>query len=93
MKENVLVALMFGQSLTRKEAELKADEIMDFLNIRDVRDMPSTSISLQKRRRLELARALGTGADVILMDENLAGLNPKELEEGMNIIRELKKKG
>ena len=93
VKENVMVALMFGRNLTLKESEPRAEEIMEFLNIRDVKDMPSTSISLQKRRRLELGRALGTGAEVILMDENLAGLNPKELEEGMGIIRELKKQG
>ena len=93
VKENVLVALMFGQNLTKKESEGRADEIMEFLNIADVKEMRSTQISLPKRRRLELARALGTGADLILMDENLAGLNPRELEEGMDIIRELKKRG
>jgi branched-chain amino acid transport system ATP-binding protein len=93
VKENVLVPLMFGQKLSRRESERKADEIMEFLNIREVKDLPSTAISLQNRRRLELARALSTGAEVILMDENLAGLNPKELEEGMAIIRELKKRG
>ena len=93
VKENVLVALMFGQNLTKKQSEMKADEILEFLNINDVKDMPSTAISLAKRRRLELARALGTGAEIILMDENLAGLNPRELEEGMEIIRELKRKG
>jgi branched-chain amino acid transport system ATP-binding protein len=93
VKENVLVALMFGQNLTKKQSEIKVDEILEFLNINDVKDMPSTAISLAKRRRLELARALGTGAEIILMDENLAGLNPRELEEGMNIIRELKRKG
>jgi branched-chain amino acid transport system ATP-binding protein len=93
VKENVLVALMFGQNLTKKQSEIKVDEILEFLNINDVKDMPSTAIPLAKRRRLELARALGTGAEVILMDENLAGLNPRELEEGMEIIRELKRKG
>ncbi len=93
VKENVLVALMFGRNLTKRESEIKADEILEFLNINDVMDMPSTAFSLAKRRRLELARALGTGAEIILMDENLAGLNPRELEEGMNIIRELKRKG
>jgi len=93
VKENVLVALMFGRNLTKRESEIKADEILEFLNINDVKDMPSTAISLAKRRRLELARALGTGAEIILMDENLAGLNPRELEEGMEIIRELKRKG
>lgn len=93
VKENVLVALMFGQGFTKKEASGRADEILHFLKIADVKDRMSTQISLQKRRRLELARAMGTGAALILMDENLAGLNPRELEEGMEIIRELRKKG
>jgi len=93
VKENILVALMFGQKLNKKEAEKKADEIMEFLGISDVKDLHSATISLPKRRKLELARALGTGAEVILMDENLAGLNPVELEEGMEIIRELKRRG
>jgi branched-chain amino acid transport system ATP-binding protein len=93
VKENILVALMFGRNLSRKESLKKVEEIMEFLNIDDVRDMPSASIPPAKRRRLELARALGTGAETILMDENLAGLNAVELEEGMDIILALKKKG
>jgi branched-chain amino acid transport system ATP-binding protein len=93
VRENVLVALMFGRNITKKEADGRAGEILEFLKIDDVKDKLSTQISLPKRRRLELARSLGTGADLILMDENLAGLNPRELEEGMDIIRELKKRG
>ena len=76
VKENILVAMMFGQNLGKKVAEKKADEVMEFLNITDVRDLHSATISLPKRRKLELARALGTGAEIILMDENLAGLKP-----------------
>jgi branched-chain amino acid transport system ATP-binding protein len=93
IKENLLVALMFGQNFTKKEALSRVDEILEFLNITDVKDMASTAISLPKRRRVELARALGTGAELILMDENMAGLNPKELEEGMEIIRGLRRRG
>ncbi|MGD0237378.1 MAG: ABC transporter ATP-binding protein [Syntrophorhabdales bacterium] len=93
VRENVMVALMFGQNLGKKESQAKADEILEFLDITDVKDLPSTAISLPKRKRVELARALGTGAKIILMDENMAGLNPKELEEGMEIIRRLKRRG
>ena len=93
VRENILVALMFGRNLNKKDSEKEADRIMDFLGLADVQDSHSAAISLPKRRKLELARALGTGAEVILMDENLAGLNPVELEEGMEIIRELKRRG
>ena len=93
VRENILVALMFGRNLGKKESEKEADRIMEFLSLTDAQHMHSATISLQKRRKLELARALGTGAEIILMDENLAGLNPVELEEGMEIIRELKRRG
>jgi branched-chain amino acid transport system ATP-binding protein len=93
VKENVMIALMFGQNLGKKESETRADEILEFLNIADAGNLPPSAISLPKRRRVELARALGTGAEIILMDENLAGLNPHELEEGMEIIRVLKRRG
>ena len=93
VRENVMVALMFGQNLGKKESQNKADEILEFLNITDVGNLPPSAISLPKRKRVELARAIGTGAEIILMDENLAGLNPKELEEGMEIIRALKRRG
>jgi len=93
VRENVTVALMFGQNLGKKESQRRADQILEFLNIADVSNLPPSAISLPKKRRVELARALGTGAGIILMDENLAGLNPKELEEGMEIIRALKRRG
>ncbi len=93
VKENVLVALMFGRNLSRREALDETTEIMEFLDLTDVEDVQPSRISLPKRRRLELARALGAGADLILMDENLAGLNPREQEEGMEIVRELKRRG
>ncbi len=93
VQENICVPLMFGQNLSKKEARVRAEEILELLHIQDVRDRPAAAISLPQRRRLELGRALGTGAEMILMDENLAGLNPKELDEGMNTIRELKRMG
>jgi ABC-type branched-subunit amino acid transport system ATPase component len=93
VKENVLVALMFGQNLPKKEALYRAGEIMEFLRLADVEDMRPNQISLPKRRKLELARALGAGAELILMDENMAGLNPRELQEGMDAVRELKRRG
>jgi branched-chain amino acid transport system ATP-binding protein len=42
---------------------------------------------------LELARALATGAEVILLDENMAGLNPAEIENVLKLLREIKSMG
>jgi branched-chain amino acid transport system ATP-binding protein len=42
---------------------------------------------------LELARALATGAEVILLDENMAGLNPTEIEEVLKLLREVRNQG
>ncbi len=46
-----------------------------------------------KRKHLEIARALATQPEVILLDESFAGLNPTELNESIEIIRKIKAKG
>ena len=42
---------------------------------------------------MELAKALATGAEVILLDENMAGLNPTEIEEVLQLLREIRNRG
>ncbi len=91
--ENILVGVLYGRGLGLEEATKKTDGILDFVGISRFRDVPSKSLTLSDRRRLELARALGTGAQVILLDENMAGLNPTEIEEALTTIRRIKEQG
>jgi len=91
--ENVLVGGLHGKGLSISEAGREAREILDFVGLGGSGDMASGSIPVPGRRRLELARALATGADVILLDENMAGLNPTEIEEVLTLLRSIRNKG
>ena len=91
--ENVLVGALYGQGLSRRKASGEVDAVLDFLGLAGLGDVPARSLSIPDRRRLELARALGTGARVLLLDENLAGLAPTEVEESLTLLRRVRDQG
>jgi branched-chain amino acid transport system ATP-binding protein len=91
--ENVLVASLHGKGLSLSDAAQEAERILEFVGLADVKTMPSGSITVPDRRRLELARALATDAEVILLDENMAGLNPMEIERVLGLLREIRHQG
>ena len=91
--ENVLVGGLHGKGLSSCRAKKEAAEILEFVGLDVSKEMPSGSIPVPARRRLELARALATGAEVVLLDENMAGFNPTEIEEVLKLLREIRKQG
>ena len=53
----------------------------------------ASELSVPQRRRLEFARALATEPEILLLDENMAGLTPKEIDDMLELIREINRKG
>lgn len=74
-----------------KEAEVdaKVEEVIDWSDLAAVREEKCSDLGLALLRRLELARALATEPDLLLLDEAGAGLNPNELGELMGMLRKI----
>jgi branched-chain amino acid transport system ATP-binding protein len=89
--ENVKAAAVFGKPDRRPAAETnrEIDEILERTGIAPLAQHMAHSLSLPERKRLEVARTLATHPRLLLLDEVLAGLNPREVEEAIPFIRSL----
>ena len=81
--------------LRREESEIRAraEEILSFFGTRLVGyrlNRPAGSLSYANQRRLEVARAMATGPKLLLLDEPVAGMNPRETTELIGLIRRLR---
>ncbi|MEM1586505.1 MAG: ABC transporter ATP-binding protein [Candidatus Bathyarchaeia archaeon] len=92
-RENLMVALLSNQSISRRDAEKETLKILDFVGLSHRKDTPASSLLPSELRRLEIARALATKPKVLLLDEPFAGSREKEVEEIMQIINEVNRMG
>ena len=93
-RENVAVSYMFGhEQHSLASARRAANEWLDFTGLRDVADSSVDQLNLQQLKFLELARALATNPELLLLDEVLAGLNPSEIESSVEMIRRIHDRG
>jgi branched-chain amino acid transport system ATP-binding protein len=90
--ENVM-ASAFNQTPKQAEARKKALEILEFCELLKKQDASAKGLSIGDRKRLEIARALATGPELLLLDETMAGLTPQEQAEGVLLIRKIRDSG
>jgi branched-chain amino acid transport system ATP-binding protein len=88
-----VTASAFCRVNTIKEAKDEALRVLGFCNLLNEKDKPAKSLPIGGRKRLEIARALATKPELLLLDETAAGLNPSELDEAIDLIRKIRESG
>jgi len=90
--DNVMVgALIKEKSITKARQE--SMEIIEFLGLGRMANVEAQGLPLPLRKKLELARALATKPKILLLDEVMAGLNPTEVDEIIDLIRQVNARG
>jgi branched-chain amino acid transport system ATP-binding protein len=88
-----VTASAFCRVRSIKEAKEQALEVLEFCNLSKENDKLARSLPIGGRKRLEIARALATQPELLLLDETAAGLNPSELDEAIDLIKRIRDKG
>jgi branched-chain amino acid transport system ATP-binding protein len=92
VEKNVLIGATFG---TNKQENIKKRtmNVLEFTRLYEKKDNIAESLSLYEKKRLMLAVALATEPKLLMLDEPIAGLNPKEIDESMKLIKAINKNG
>jgi branched-chain amino acid transport system ATP-binding protein len=91
--ENVMVGAIFGGRKDHENPKTVAKKMLDFVNFPLRHDSLAQDLNTIQLKQLELARALATECDLLLLDEVAAGLTPAELDELSNLIRRIRDSG
>ena len=94
--ENVMVGALFGFQggvESRARAREQAEFWLDFTGLAHRRDQRADSLGGPDRKRLELAKALALRPKLLLLDEVMAGLNPTEIDEVVELIKRIRDEG
>ena len=95
VRDNVAAAVLFGRNHGRVaglgDARVAADPILRWVKLDERKEALGRDLLFSERRRLELARALATGPDLLLLDEVMAGLTVAEAEEMVEILGTLRR--
>ncbi len=94
IRENVLIGALYGRQRLRRMAAMRvADDILDTVGLAGKATLKGDELTTADRKRLELARALAAGPELLLLDEVMAGLTPTEVVEAIALIREINRRG
>lgn len=90
--ENVMAGRLYGARRAHglKQAKSEAEELLELMSLEKKAKKPAFTLGVVERKRMEMARALATRPALLCLDEMMAGLNLKEIEEAMGLLKRLK---
>ena len=93
--ENVRIAVLFAERQDKKaDSEVTARKLLNFVGLSQEKlNLPAKNLNVVELRRVQLARALATEPKLLLLDELLTGLTPKECDEAISLVRLINKQG
>ena len=93
VRENIMLAPVKRKKMTKEEAAVKADELLDRIGLSDKADSYPAMLSGGQKQRIASARALAMNPDVMLFDEPTSALDPEMVGEVLSLIKELAAEG
>jgi branched-chain amino acid transport system ATP-binding protein len=93
VQENIAIGAMFGAAgseISVDEAMEMADYYIDFIGLKDHRDKVAGGLTPIEKKLVEIARALAMKPKLLLMDEAMAGMNPKDIDEMLVFIKHIR---
>ncbi len=94
VRDNVAMTIMFGRERRRLEqARQQAETHLELVGLTHRADAHPSAVNLHERQLLEMARAIASSPKVLLLDEALAGLNPAEIDQAVEVVRRIHQSG
>ena len=93
--QNVMVGAFFGTAarISGMAAAREATESLEFVGLSAMGAAPIGDLTLANQKRVEVARALATKPELLMLDELMAGLTPTEVGEAMELVTKIRDKG
>ena len=90
--ENVFMGCRFGRrsKTSARNADRQSRALLEFVDLAGMEDMLAADLTMVNQKRLEIARALATGPKLLLLDEVMAGLNPSEVDQAINLVQRIR---
>lgn len=91
VRDNLLPGLLYAAGYTdMSTARRRADEILSVVDLNELAAADGQSLTMSEQKRLEMARALATEPDLLLLDEVFAGLSHEDIDRQIELVRSIK---